>query len=189
MSKRSIEVAAVSGSEAVAEARAKRKDVDRSKKWQLTENNPDYTKREAVERLASIGETIYGIGCSETGESGTKHVHAFVVYQNAISMSSLKKLFPRAHFEHCRGSIVQNREYVVKDDKEPYEVGELPLVAHDSGIDEASEVVALIIKSGIAPLEILSEYPIYADYVVKNFRNLNEIYEMSQGVLSRRRGR
>lgn len=180
-------VAPIAASEAIANAREKRKHGDRSKKWQLTENNPEYTKREAVERLTSIGEAFYAIGCSEVGESGTKHVHAFVVYKNAIALSSLKKLFPRAHFEHCKGSIVQNREYIVKDDKEPYEVGEMPLAVYDSGIDEASEVVALILESGLTPLEILRDYPQYADYVVKNFRNLNEISEMSKGVISRRR--
>lgn len=184
MSKRSIETR--SSASVVDEVRQKRRSTDRSKKWQLTENNPDYTKREAVERLTSIGEAIYCVGCSEVGESGTSHIHVFVVYKNAISMSSLKKLFPRAHFEHCKGSNVQNREYVVKDDKEPYEVGELPLATYDSGIDEASEVVALILN-GESPLEILSNYPLYADYVVKNFKNLNEIYEMSNGVIGRRR--
>ena len=76
----------------------------------------------------------------------------------------------------------------MKDDKEPYEVGELPLATYDSGIDEASEVVALVLN-GRSPLEVLQEYPLYADYVVKNFKNLNEIYEMANGVLSRRRGR
>ena len=158
---------------------------DRSKKWQLTENNPAYTKREAVERLMGIGEAFYAVGCSEIGESGTTHIHAFVVYKNAISLSSLKKLFPRAHFEHCRGSISSNREYVVKDDKEPYEVGEMPSAIYDGGIDVSSEVVALILKSGLSPLEILSDYPQFADYVVKNFRNLNEIYEKSNGVITR----
>lgn len=188
MKKRSIETSS-SASEVVNEVRQKRRSAERSKKWQLTENNPDYTKSEAVERLTSIGEAIYCVGCSEVGDSGTAHIHAFVVYKNAISMSSLKKLFPRAHFEHCKGSNIQNREYVVKSDKEAYEVGELPLATYDSGIDDASEVVALILKSGLAPLEILSEYPLYADYVVKNFKNLNEIHEMSQGVITRYRRR
>ena len=187
MSKRSIGDVQ-SESDVVNAVRQKKRNDDRSKKWQLTENNPDYTKREAVERLTSIGAAVYCVGCSEIGESGTKHIHAFVVYENAISMSSLKKLFPRAHFEHCRGSNVKNREYVVKDDKEPYEVGELPLATYDSGIDEASEVVALILN-GKSPLEILSEYPLYADYVVKNFRNLNDISEMSNGVIDRKRRR
>ena len=173
-------------SEVVNEVRQKRRSVDRSKKWQLTENNPDYTKREAVERLTSIGEAVYCIGCSEVGESGTSHIHAFVVYKNAISLSSLKKLCPRAHFEHCKGSNVQNREYIVKCDNDPYEVGELPLATYDSGIDEASEVVALILN-GRSPLEILQEYPLYADYVVKNFKNLNDIHEMSHyGVIPRK---
>lgn len=186
MSKRSNETRK-SADDVVNEVRKKRRSTDRSKKWQLTENNPDYTKREAVERLTSIGEAVYCIGCSEVGESGTSHIHAFSVYKNAISLSSLKKLFPRAHFEHCKGSNVQNREYVVKSDKEPYEVGELPLVTNDSGIDEASEVVALILERGATPLEILRDYPLYADYVVKNFRNLNEISERSNGVINRRK--
>lgn len=185
MTKRSI--GARNEAEVVNEVRQKRRSSDRSKKWQLTENNPDYTKREAVERLTSIGEAVYCVGCSEVGESGTSHVHAFVVYKNAISMSSLKKLFPRAHFEHCKGSNVQNREYIVKSDNDPYEVGELPLATYDSGIDEASEVVALILN-GRSPLEILQEYPLYADYVVKNFKNLNDIHEMSHyGVIPRKR--
>lgn len=188
--KRSSEIVAstVSDSEAVAVVREKRKQNDRSKKWQLTENNPTYTKQEAVEALCKVGETFYAVGASEVGESGTKHIHVFIVYKNAISMSSLKKLFPRAHFEHCKGSNVQNREYVVKQDKEAYEVGELPLATYDSGIDEASEVVALILN-GRSPLEILSEYPEYCDYVVKNFKNLSEIYSNALGVLKDKRRR
>ena len=185
--KRSSEIVAnIDGAKAIAEARSKKRNGDRSKKWQLTENNPDYTKEEAVRRITSIGEACYAVGASEIGESGTKHIHVFVVYKNAISMSSLKKLFPRAHFEHCKGSNVQNREYVVKQDKEPYEVGELPLATYDSGVDDASEVVALILKSGLSPLEILCDYPQYADYVVKNFKNLNEISDMTKGVLGRK---
>lgn len=176
-----------SESAALDEVKAARKSEDRSKKWQLTENNPDYSKREAVERLTAIGEAIYCVGSHEVGESGTEHIHVFVVYKNAISMSSLKKRFPRAHFEHCRGSVASNREYVIKDDKEPYEVGECPLAVSEERTDAPSEVVALILKSGKSPLEILTAYPKYADYVVRNFRNLDEIYEKSQGVIRRKR--
>lgn len=189
-SKRSIDLPKVGDDASViADAKAKRKDDDRSKKWQLTENNPDYAKDEAVKRLCSIGEAIYCVGCSEIGESGTKHIHAFVVYKNAIKMSSLKKHFPRAHFEHCKGSIASNRDYVVKDDSEPYEVGECPLVAGGEKADVSAEVVALIIKSGHSPIEILTEYPSYSDYVVRNFRNLNDIYESANGVVGLRRRR
>ena len=166
--------------EVVAEAKKKRERGERSKQWQLTENNPDYTKKEAVERLTSIGTAIYGIGCSEVGESGTSHIHAYVVWKNAIELGSLKKLFPRAHFEHCKGSVASNIEYITKHDPEPYEVGERPSVVSEWKADVSAEVVALVLKSGLSPIEILEKYPRYCDYVVKNFKNLNEIYSSNR---------
>lgn len=162
--------------EVVAEAKKKRIRGERALQWQLTENNPSYTKQEAVERLASIGTALYVIGCHETGESGTKHVHAYAVWKNAIELASLKKQFPRAHFEKCKGSVQSNVDYISKDDPEPYEVGEKPLVVSDWRSDVSSEVVALILECGLDPIQILGKYPRYCDYVVKNFRNLSEIY-------------
>lgn len=161
----------------ISETRNKKLLDERSKKWQLTENNPTYSKNECLEKLCGVGQTLYGVCSHEIGESGTEHIHAFVVYKNAISLGSLKKLFPRAHFEHCRGSNVKNREYVTKQDKNFIESGELPLATYDSGIDSSSEVVALIMQ-GVSLKHILREYPIYTDYVVKNFKNLCEIYKM-----------
>jgi len=163
--------------EVLARTKDKRKQGERFRKWQLTENNPSYTKKEAVERLSSIASTIYCIGCSETGESGTNHVHAFVVYKNAIELGSLKKVFPRAHFEVCRGTNRDNLEYIKKSDLEPFEVGELPVVVLEEKEDVPSEVVALIVECGLSPINILKEYPRYSDYVVRNFKNLMEIYQ------------
>lgn len=169
-----------SEAEVVAEAKKKRQRDEASRQWQLTENNPSYTKQEAVERLASIGTAQYALGCSEVGESGTCHIHAYVVYKNAIELGSLKRLFPRAHFEKCRGSVNDNVEYLSKDDGEPYEVGEKPLIVSEWKVDVSSEVVALILESGLSPIQILKKYPRYSDYVVKNFRNLAEIYESNR---------
>lgn len=163
--------------EVIAEAKQKRKRDERSKQWQLTENNPTYTKQEAVERLASVGSPQYAVGCSEVGESGTNHIHAYVVYKNAIELRSLKRLFPRAHFERVRGSVNDNVAYISKDDPTPYEVGERPLVVSEWKQDVSSEVVALILESGLSPVDVLKKYPRYCDYVVRNFRSLCEIYE------------
>lgn len=174
LSKRSNVVA--NEAEVVAEAKKKRKRGERAKQWQLTENNPSYTKQEAVERLASIGTALYVIGCSEKGESGTSHIHAYAVWKNAIELGSLKKQFPRAHFEKCKGSVQENVDYISKDDTEPYEVGERPLIVSEWKTDVSSEVVALILECGLSPIQILAKYPRYSDYVVKNFRNLSEIY-------------
>lgn len=163
--------------EVVAKVKEKRKQGERYRKWQLTENNPDYTKHEAVERLASIGKTIYCLGCSEVGESGTSHIHAFVVFKNAIELGSLKKKFPRAHFEACRGSSQSNVDYIKKADPEPFEIGELPLIVVEEREDIPSEVVGIILECGLDPIEILKRFPRYTEYVVKNFKNLEEIYQ------------
>ena len=165
----------VNEAEAVADAKKKRERGERAKQWQLTENNPSYTKKEAVERLTSIGTALYGIGCSEVGESGTSHVHAYVIYKNAIELSSLKKQFPRAHFEKCKGNVQSNVDYISKDDAEPYEIGEKPLIVSEWKADVSAEVVALILDCGLGPIEILKRYPRYSDYVVRNFKNLSEI--------------
>lgn len=147
---------------------------ERSRRWQLTENNPTYTKEQGAERLASIGETVYVVGCHEIGESGTEHIHFFVIYKNAISLISIKKAFPRAHLEKCLGSNDENRAYVVKDDSDYFESGSMPLVASERKRDEASEVIRLL-ASGVSLLEVMSQYSDLTDYVVRNYRNLREI--------------
>ena len=150
---------------------------ERSKRWQLTENNAGYTKQECAEALASIAKTIYVVSCSEMGESGTKHIHAFIIYENAISLKTLHSHFPRAHFEHCKGSNIENRDYIVKSDADVFESGQLPIASsseREKKTDVASEVVNLL-DNGL-PLEyILKEYPSLCDYVVKNYRSLKEI--------------
>lgn len=161
----------------VAKAKAKRKEGERFRKWQLTENNPNYTKREAVERLTRLANTIYCVACDEVGESGTFHIHVFVVFKNAIELGSIKNLFPRAHLEVCRGTFQDNVDYIKKTDPQFFEVGEMPLVVSEEREDVPSEVVAIIIEGGLSPLEILARFPRYCDYVVRNFRSLCEIYE------------
>lgn len=159
---------------------------ERSRRWQLTENNADYTKEQGAERLASIGKATYVVSCEEMGESGTKHIHAFIIYENAISLKSIKKHFPRAHLEVCRGDNISNRLYVVKDDTEYYESGEMPIASpSDRKHDEATEVVRLL-NEGVEVSAIMLEYPALSDYVVRNYRSLKEI-EKDLSYLRRRK--
>ena len=148
---------------------------ERSRRWQLTENNADYTKEQCAERLASVGKTIYVVSCSEMGESGTKHIHAFIIYDNSIRLTSIKKKFPRAHLERCLGSNVQNRAYIVKDDVEFFESGKMPLASEsDRKLDVAKDVVELL-SNGVPLERIMLEYTALCDYVVRNYRALKEI--------------
>lgn len=147
----------------------------RSRRWQLTENNPEYTKKECAERISCIAKTRYIISCEETGETGTKHVHAFMIFENAIRLTSIKAKFPRAHLEVCEGSNVENRVYISKDDSEPFECGEMPLTTQrEKKTDFAKEVIDLI-RGGNDLGVIMTEYPELCDYVVKHYRSLKEI--------------
>lgn len=148
---------------------------ERSRRWQLTENNPEYTKKECAERLSSIAETRYVISCAEMGETGTKHIHAFVIFRNSIRLTSIKAKFPRAHLERCEGSNVENRLYIVKSDSEPFESGEMPLTAErEKKTDVAKEVIDLL-RNGNDLSVIMTEYPELCDYVIKHYRSLKEI--------------
>lgn len=148
---------------------------ERSRRWQLTENNATYTKEQGASLLASIGETMYVVACEEMGEKGTKHIHAFVIYKNAISLRSIKKHFPRAHLECCIGSNISNRAYVVKDDENFYESGSMPLASESARKrDDATEVVKLL-SDGVPLESVMMEYPSLCDYVVRNYRSLKEI--------------
>ena len=149
---------------------------ERSKKWQLTENNASYDKVELAETLAKLGETLYCVACSEKGESGTKHLHAFVVYKNAISIESIKKMFPRSHLEHVRGTNEENRAYITKDG-DFYEIGVCPLAVEIKSKQDIAKDVFDCLKAGKSPFEIMDEHPDLIDYVVQHYRSLVEIYE------------
>ena len=161
---------------------------ERSRRWQLTENNPTYTKQEGANLFASIGEATYVVASCEIGESGTKHIHIFAIFKNAISLSSIKRHFPRAHLEACIGSNADNKAYVVKDDGDYYESGEMPVATGTTrgNVDIAHEVVNLLM-SGVSLEELLTEYPPYTSYVVANYRNLCQIARDFGRNMSKRR--
>lgn len=145
------------------------------RRWQLTENNATFTKQECCEGLAKVATTIYCIAGHEKGERGTEHIHAFVIYKNAISLSSLKKAFPRAHFEACRGSNIENRDYVVKDDKEPFESGEMPLGNECKAKRNVASEILTLLYNGKNLYEVMASDEDFADYIVRNFKNLQLI--------------
>lgn len=51
----------------------------------------------------------------EAGENGTRHIQAYVYYKNAISFTSMKKRFPRAHIEKVK-SIPDAIKYCTKEE-------------------------------------------------------------------------
>ncbi len=144
----------------------------RSRKWQLTINNPKEHMLEhpTIEVLLAGLSLIYYCMCDETGEEGTYHTHVFLHAKNAISFSRLKELFPSAHIEKAYGTPQENRDYVRKEGK--YLNSEKKTTNHIETFEEWGELqeekqgrrtdiedILYMIKEGCTPLEIIEKHP------------------------------
>ena len=149
----------------------KQKDT-RSRKWQLTINNPQehelcqpHIKKIISEHFSNIR---YYCMSDEIGENGTYHIHLFMYFDNARRFSTLKKHFSAAHFEMARGTCQQNRDYVFKEGKwadnkkadtnikeTHFEYGEIP-VEKQGGKTDMNDLYDMI-KSGMDNYSIIEE--------------------------------
>lgn len=86
----------------------------RSRGWCFTLNN--YTVEEEFSVYAI--ECLYLIYGREVGDSDTPHLQGFIQFaqtESGKTLTAMKKLIPRAHFEPTKGSIDQNIAYCSKD--------------------------------------------------------------------------
>lgn len=100
----------------------KKKDTNnnrRSRKYQLTFNNPEKHKNcshQAIkEKLSNWENKIYWCMCDEVAK--TPHTHLFIQFKNPVYFSSIKKAFPSAHIEEAQGTAEENRAYIRKEGK------------------------------------------------------------------------
>ena len=148
--------------------------TQRSRKWQLTINNPldyDYT-HEKINEIMTATNFIYYCMCDEIGENGTPHTHIYVCYENAVMFDTMKKRFSEAHLEPTRGSSQENRDYIRKEgDKytekretniiETFEeYGEMPLDKRMTNESVSAQVLGMI-EEGASNLEIIIAFPSY----------------------------
>lgn len=146
----------------------------RSRKWQLTINNPDehgLSREVILDKISTLKSVIYYCLCNEIGEEGTPHVHVYLQGNNAIRFSTLQLLFDKkAHLEVANGSAQQNRDYIRKEGKHSsksctnlidtfFESGEVPVEQQG----KRSDLVILydMINSGMSDYEIFDENPNY----------------------------
>lgn len=91
----------------------------RSRKYQLTFNNPEKHKscsHPAIkEKLSNWENIIYWCVCDEIAK--VPHTHLFVQFKNPVYFSSIKKTFPSAHIEEAQGTAEENRTYIRKEGK------------------------------------------------------------------------
>ena len=89
-----------------------------SRKYQITQNNPkenDMGHEKIKNFLVSLKSFKYLCMADEKGE--TYHTHVFVVFNSGVRFSTLKKRFPTAHIEAVKGTVQQNRDYILKEGK------------------------------------------------------------------------
>jgi len=135
-----------------------------AKRWCYTLNNP--TSEPAVSEELYVYH-VYG---EEVGESGTPHYQGFIIFKDKLSLTSLKVLIPRAHYEVAKGKNKQASDYCKKDGnfKEFGVLPEEPSVKGGEAIKERYETAFKLAKCG--DLDTID-----CDLLIKHYRTLKQV--------------
>ena len=153
----------------------------RSRKWQLTINNPvekQLGHEKIKELVSSMASIIYWCMADEVGENGTPHTHVYLHNKNAVRFSTVKNLFPESHIEMAKGTAQQNMEYITKTGKWEKdkkretsvdgtfeEFGEMPIERQGKRND--LDDLYCMIKDGLTDFQILEIDPTYMLHMEK----------------------
>lgn len=91
-------------------------------------------------------ETVLGTDCKyivvgkEVGENGTPHLQGYIEFNGVKRFTTLKAMWPRAHFEKRKGTAQQAAEYCMKDGKY-YENGVRSAQGARTDIEEARDEI------------------------------------------------
>ncbi|MFR5731418.1 MAG: viral replication protein [Clostridium sp.] len=87
-----------------------------SNMYQLTINSPKekgYVHDKIAEILGGNFKTIQYF-CMADEMGSCYHTHVFVVFSSRVRFSTVKKQFPEAHIEKCKGTVSENVNYIRK---------------------------------------------------------------------------
>lgn len=87
--------------------------------YQLTINAPlekGFTHERIAEIIRCNFKTIVYF-CMADEQGSLFHTHIFVVFASRVRFSMIKRYFPEAHIEKCRGSVSDNVNYIKKSGK------------------------------------------------------------------------
>lgn len=90
-----------------------------SNKYQITINNPlDYGyTHEKIFGICRDNFKTLAYFCMADEQGSTFHTHIFVCFGSRVRFSKMKKHFPKAHIEKCKGTIGDNVDYIKKSGK------------------------------------------------------------------------
>lgn len=154
-----------------------------SRKFLGTLNNPKdwgYDSDKVIRLLSELAGCRYIAIAEEIGaQEHTPHLHIFVVYKNPKALSTMFNTVPKAHWDACRGTIEQNRDYVFKQGKwadsekgttalpeTQREWGELPSECEEfpSRKSDVMDAINEMIEEGLCPSEIMAKHAGYCEY-------------------------
>ena len=115
-----------------------------SRNWCFTLNNP------SDEEIAALPTELGALGVQDTpwssathlvyqherGENGTHHIQGYTRFASQKSLTFVRRIFSRAHWEPARGSPKQNLEYCTKLESR---LGPDPVILGDFGGRAASD--------------------------------------------------
>lgn len=153
----------------------------RSRKWQITINNPKekgFDHERIKEQLGTFKSCVYWCLSDEIGENGTYHTHIFMACSDAVRFSTIKKKFERAHFEMAKGTSKENRDYIFKEgkwEKDKKKETNLPETHEEFGDmpverqGQRNDLIDLydMIKQGLSNYDIIEENPAYMMHIDK----------------------
>lgn len=154
-----------------------------SRKFLGTLNNPQdwgFDSDKVIRLLSELAGCRYIAIAEEIGaQEHTPHMHFFVVYKNPKAKSTMCNTVPKAHWDECRGTIEQNRDYVFKQGKwvdsekgttalpeTQREWGEIPSECKEFPTRKSDVMDAIneMIEDGLTPSEIMEKHAGYCEY-------------------------
>ncbi len=129
----------------------------------------------------------YSIGQIERGEKeNTEHIQFMIIFSIGKRFDTIKKYFPTAHIEQCKGSNAQNRDYCSKketrvSDEFTFELGQF---AEERGRTDISNFYELL-KEDVSDSQLMNLYP---SLYMREFNKIDKLrskfrYDKAKSVL------
>jgi len=127
--------------------------LNRFRNWCFTLNNYSDDEYEEVWNT----KCKYLVIGKEIGENGTPHLQGYIEFENGKTLTAIKKINSRIHWESRRGTSKQASDYCKKDNNFK-EQGMIASQGHRTDLDE---VTSLVLQKDFNPLEYASTYVKY----------------------------
>lgn len=143
-----------------------------AKHWCFTLNNPELNENEIIDELEAFG-IEYAVFQMEEGENGTPHFQGYVAFLAPQRLSATRRLFnSRAHWEKCRGTPTQNRDYCTKPEGRIGDFVEIGTLPPPAGARQDLALLHSRLKSGLTQSQYVEEFfPLFVRHpnLVQNY--------------------